>query len=79
MRDWFRETGFPTFFKVSLPNAEILRDEPGEIAGKPAWIAVVYLPGALRSVKSFTELMNPFTAIPGVAWRSSPTTSVSIC
>jgi len=45
MRDWFRETGFPKFFKVSLPNAEILRDEPGEIAGRPAWIAVAYLPG----------------------------------
>lgn len=45
MRDWFRETGFPKFFKVSLPNAKILRDEPGEIAGNPAWIAVAYLPG----------------------------------
>ncbi len=45
MRDWLRETGFPKFFKVSLANAEILRDEPGEIAGKPAWIAVAHLPG----------------------------------
>lgn len=45
MRDWFRETGFPKFFKVSLPLAEILRDEPSEIAGNPAWIAVAYLPG----------------------------------
>jgi len=45
MRDWFRESGFPKFFKVSLPNAEILRDAAGEIAGKPAWIGVVYLPG----------------------------------
>ena len=45
LRDWFRETGFPKFFKVSLPKAEILRDEPGQIAGNPAWIAVAYLPG----------------------------------
>jgi hypothetical protein len=45
LRDWFHETGFPKFFKVSLPNAEILRDEPGEIAGHAAWIAVAYLPG----------------------------------
>ena len=45
LRDWFRETGFPKFFKVSLPNAEILRDEPGVIDGHPAWIAVAYLPG----------------------------------
>jgi hypothetical protein len=45
LRDWFRETGFPKFFKVSLPNAEILRDEPGVIDGHPAWIAAAYLPG----------------------------------
>ena len=45
LRDWFRETGFPKFFKASLPNAEILRDEPGEITGNPAWIAVAHLPG----------------------------------
>ena len=45
LRDWFRETGFPKFFKVSIPKAEILRDEPGEIAGNAAWIAVTYLPG----------------------------------
>lgn len=45
MRDWFRETGFPKFFKVNLPDAEILRDEAGEIAGNPAWIAAVHLPG----------------------------------
>ena len=45
LRDWFRETGFPKFFKVSLPHAEILRDEPGKIAGNPAWIAVAHLPG----------------------------------
>ena len=45
LRDWFRESGFPKFFKVSIPNAEILRDEPGEIAGNPALIAVTHLPG----------------------------------
>ncbi|MBX3702328.1 MAG: hypothetical protein KF822_00970 [Steroidobacteraceae bacterium] len=42
--DWLRDTGFPGFFKVSLPGSKILRDEPGQIAGKPAWIAVAHLP-----------------------------------
>lgn len=44
LRNWFRERGFPSFFQVNRPDALILRDEPGEIAGKPAWIAVVHLP-----------------------------------
>lgn len=41
---WFRDTGFPGFFRVSVPDAKILREAPGEIGGKPAWIAVAYLP-----------------------------------
>ena len=41
---WFRDTGFPGFFRVSVPDAKILREAPGEIAGQPAWIAVAYLP-----------------------------------
>jgi hypothetical protein len=45
LRRWFRETGFPKFFVVSLPQAAVLRDGPGEIAGNPAWIAVAHLPG----------------------------------
>ena len=44
--DWFRDTGFPRFFQVSIPDGKILRDEPGKIAGNPAWIAVAYLPNA---------------------------------
>jgi hypothetical protein len=43
---WFRDTGFPGFFRVSVPDAKILREAPGEIAGQPAWIAVVYLPNS---------------------------------
>lgn len=42
--DWLRDTGFPGFFKVSLPGSKILREEAGEIGGRPAWIAVAYLP-----------------------------------
>jgi hypothetical protein len=42
--DWFRDTGFPRFFQVSVPDAKVLRDEAGSIAGKPAWIAVAHLP-----------------------------------
>jgi hypothetical protein len=41
---WLRDTGFPSFFKRSLPGSKILRDEAGQIAGKPAWIAVAHLP-----------------------------------
>lgn len=41
---WLRDTGFPGFFKVSLPGSKILRDEAGQIAGNPAWIAVAHLP-----------------------------------
>lgn len=42
--DWFRDTGFPGFFRVSVPDAKILREAPGQIDGQPAWIAVAYLP-----------------------------------
>jgi hypothetical protein len=44
--DWFRDTGFPRFFQVSVPDAKILRDEAGKIGGQPAWIAVAHLPSA---------------------------------
>lgn len=40
LADWFRATGFPRFFQVSIPDARVLRDEAGSIAGQPAWIAV---------------------------------------
>jgi len=44
--DWFRDTGFPRFFQVAIPDGKVLRDEPGHIGGNPAWIAVAYLPKA---------------------------------
>ncbi|MGB5132659.1 MAG: hypothetical protein WBO00_08590 [Steroidobacteraceae bacterium] len=66
LRDWFRETGFPKFFKVSLPNAEILRDEPGEIAGNPAWIAAAYLPGGSPLGKIVYGVDEP---VHGDSWR----------
>ena len=43
---WFRDTGFPGFFKVSVPDAKILRESEGQIGGQPAWIAVAHLPKA---------------------------------
>jgi hypothetical protein len=46
LADWFRDRGFPSFFQVSVPDAKILRDEAGKIAGQPAWIAVAHLPNA---------------------------------
>ncbi len=44
LADWFRDTGFPRFFQVSVPDAKVLRDEAGEIGGFPAWIAVAHVP-----------------------------------
>jgi hypothetical protein len=43
---WFRDTGFPRFFQVSVPDAKVLREEAGQIGGQPAWIAVAHLPKA---------------------------------
>lgn len=57
MSDWFRDAGFPRFFKVSVPDAKVLREGEGQIAGQPAWIAVAHLPKAspLGKVNPFTE------------------------
>jgi hypothetical protein len=44
LRNWFRDTAFPAFFEGSVPGSTILRDEPGEFQGQPAWIAVMHLP-----------------------------------
>lgn len=46
LADWFRDTGFPRFFQAGIPDAKVLRDEAGTIAGKPAWIAVAHVPNA---------------------------------
>ena len=44
LSDWFRDTGFPRFFQANVPDAKVLRDEAGTIAGQPAWIAVAHVP-----------------------------------
>jgi len=44
LADWFRDTGFPRFFQVNVPDSKVLRDEAGTIAGQPAWIAVAFVP-----------------------------------
>ena len=46
LADWFRDTGFPRFFQSGVPDAKVLRDEAGTIAGQPAWIAVAHVPKA---------------------------------
>ena len=46
LADWFRDTGFPRFFQAGVPDAKVLRDEAGQIAGQPAWIAVAHVPKA---------------------------------
>jgi hypothetical protein len=51
LRNWFREATFPAIFENQLPGSTILREEPGEFEGQPAWIAVLYLPGASASAR----------------------------
>jgi hypothetical protein len=46
LADWFRDTGFPRFFQSGIPDAKVLRDEAGTLAGQPAWIAVAHVPNA---------------------------------
>lgn len=46
LADWFRDLGFPRFFQSGIPDAKVLRDEAGTIAGQPAWIAVAHLPNS---------------------------------
>jgi hypothetical protein len=46
LSDWFRDLGFPRFFQSGIPDAKVLRDGAGTIAGQPAWIAVAHLPNS---------------------------------
>ena len=64
--NWFRDTGFPGFFRVSVPDAKILREAPGEIGGQPAWIAVAYLP---NSSPLGLNVRNSYEVIRNDSWR----------
>lgn len=63
---WFRDTGFPGFFRVSVPDAKILREAAGEIGGQPAWIAVAYLP---NSSPLGLNVRNSYEVIRNDSWR----------
>lgn len=63
---WFRDTGFPGFFRVSVPDAKILREAPGEIGGQPAWVAVAYLP---NSSPLGLQVRNSYDVIRNDSWR----------
>jgi len=63
---WFRDTGFPGFFRVSVPDAKILREASGEIAGQPAWIAVAHLPNSSPLGK---VVRNSYDVIREDSWR----------
>lgn len=63
---WFRDTGFPGFFKVSIPDAKILREEPGQIAGMPAWIAVAHLP---KASPLGVKVKDSYDVIRNDSWR----------
>lgn len=63
---WFRDTGFPGFFRVSVPDAKILREAPGEIGGQPAWIAVALLP---KSSPLGKVVPHSYDVIRNDSWR----------
>ncbi len=44
LADWFNDLGFPRFFQSGVPDAKVLREQAGTIAGQPAWIAVAHVP-----------------------------------
>lgn len=64
--EWFRDTGFPGFFRVSVPDAKILREASGEIGGQPAWIAVAHLP---NSSPLGLNVRNSYEVIRNDSWR----------
>ena len=66
LRNWFREAAFPAFFAGTVPGSSILREEPGEFEGQPAWIAVLRLPGGAPSAR-----IDPATGrvARGDSWR----------
>jgi len=66
LRNWFREAAFGSFFGGTVPDAEVLREEPGDFEGQPAWIAVLHLPGAAPSAR-YDETTGRVTR--GDSWR----------
>ncbi len=66
LHDWYHDKAFPSLIQVSLPQARILRDEAGKIAGQPAWIAVAYLPGGSPFGRSVHDDDEP---VHGDSWR----------
>ncbi len=66
LSDWFRDTGFPRLYRVSVPDAKVLREEAGEIRGQPAWIAVAYLP---KSSPLGTVIPNSYDLKRNDSWR----------
>ncbi len=66
LRNWFHEATFPLFFERQLPGASILREEPGEFEGVPAWIAVMHLPRGSSMIR-----IDPATGYPARqdSWR----------
>lgn len=49
LRNWLRDAVFPRYFASGMPDAQILREAPGEFEGQPAWIAMLHLPGGAPS------------------------------
>lgn len=66
LRNWFHAATFPNFFERQIPGAWIVREEPGLFEGKPAWIAVIYLPHGSSKIKNDPETGQPTR---GDSWR----------
>ena len=59
LRNWFHAATFPRFFERQIPGAWIVREEPVLFEGKPAWIAVIYLPHGSSKIKNDPETGQP--------------------
>ena len=59
LRNWLHDATFPLFFERQLPGSEILEEQPGYLEGRPAWFAIIHLPGGSSQVKNDPETGYP--------------------
>ncbi|MGH8131221.1 MAG: hypothetical protein ACRES3_10255 [Steroidobacteraceae bacterium] len=59
LRNWLREATLPMFFERMMPGSSILREEPAEFEGQPAWIAIIHMPQGSPMIRN-----DPATGYP---------------
>lgn len=59
LRNWFHQATFPHFFENQIPGSWIVHETPGEFEGKPAWIALLYLPRGSATIRNDPETGDP--------------------